>query len=128
MHLKGKIFLLSMVLLLLFVVGCNQEKTFNLFERIAENEVSKIEVKDGETGEVIEITNREEINEFLNLFDEITIQKAKDNKVKGYAYSLKINNNRYTLHSNTLYINENFYKAESEIPLQKIESFLNALL
>lgn len=62
MHLKGKIFLLSMVLLLLFVVGCNQEKTFNLFERIAENEVSKIEVKDGETGEVIEITNREEID------------------------------------------------------------------
>lgn len=62
MLLKGKIFLLSMVLLLLFVVGCNQEKTFNLFERIAENEVSKIEVKDGETGEVIEITNREEID------------------------------------------------------------------
>src|SRR5690625_921461 len=90
---EGEIFLLSMVLLLLFVVGCNQKKTFNLSDRIAENEVSKIEVKDGETGEVIEITNREEIDEFLNLFDEITIQKAKDNKVKGYAYSLKINNN-----------------------------------
>lgn len=59
---EGENFLIINGFVALIRSGCNQEKTFNLFERIAENEVSKIEVKDGETGEVIEITNREEID------------------------------------------------------------------
>lgn len=84
-------------LLLLVLAACNgtsktngQKDVFSMEEIILEVKNAKsIEIRNGKTGEVVKLTNKDKIQEMINLLEERTIKKHKSQeKIKGYGYSV----------------------------------------
>lgn len=84
------------------------------------NNVSKVDVLNGQNGRTLIITDAKKIDEVETYLNTIKMKKVKKEDIKGYSYRLKLREGKQkvttvTLFSNTLEIDEQYYEADQEV-------------
>jgi hypothetical protein len=116
------------ILMLLVLAGCSstsitnvQKDVFSMREIILEVEnAESIEIRNGKTGEVVKLTQRDKIKELLNLLEERIIKKHKSqDEIKGFGYSVSFisenTSKTILLSGKTLKWKNIYYELDSEL-------------
>ena len=129
--LQARIALAFLVLSLLAVVGgCmgDQRDFRGLLGRNPE-EVTKISLRCGTTGELVEVAGDEEMGEFIALLEGKTFEKAKDQARRvGYRYYADFHRGddtllRLTFQGDLVSVNQTYYQVTENIPQEKLDAF-----
>lgn len=116
--LKRRYLIIPNLILVLLITGCNLEtKTFAEFYEKDLRDVSEIVIVDGNTGEDKRITDKDEIDSFLNKIRNIKfIPEENQEERDGFNYSISLfENNERTFQFGPTQVNENYYYTEPDI-------------
>ncbi len=112
-----------------FLSGCGLEPT--TIEKEYEgslDQVTKIEIVDGSTGELVFTEEKEEINQFIYEIKEIVFNPDENQeKREGFLYSIHFyENSERTFHFSLNTIGDHYYETEPELKIM-VEQFFHEI-
>ncbi|WP_153017523.1 hypothetical protein [Heyndrickxia sporothermodurans] len=124
--------IISVSLVLVLISGCSQTSSKgskDFMEIVGDKSVSKIEVIDGRNGNRHTITEKDKIQQFIQLLNEKEYKEMENHeKTKGYIYKavLSSNNKEFniTFLDNEIKINDTYYSLKKPIGEKDISSLI----
>ncbi|PAQ16596.1 hypothetical protein CD798_00470 [Bacillaceae bacterium SAOS 7] len=118
-----KIFLVTL-LASIILQGCN---TVTNMDSLLEEDVKSISIQDGETGEIVDLKNKDDVTELKAFLQNIELEKVKDMDIKGFQYqiSLKSKDDEIGIVFTDEYIivNEEYYKAVEKVEMNTLHKY-----
>jgi hypothetical protein len=124
--------LYAMLIIMLLVGGCeyqnHSKQTFkDIDKKLNISETNRIELINGQTGKMNDITSKTEVMNFLKILQKNKFSRMDHKEVKGYRYAAKLVTDDKTINitflSGAIKVNDEYYQLEKAISEQELSTF-----